>query len=121
MCGVLVALAAIETDESPAFLAGSAAWPPAAAPRNLAALKPWSASLERGDCVAFDLRTAWRGGADAVWRERSVVMVLGGEDGATAGGEEVWVDELRGLRGATPTTVVQWSKGVPPPDQEHYT
>lgn len=36
-------------------------------------------------------------------------------------GEVAWVDELRGKRGFTPTTVVQWSKGVAPPGQNWYT
>jgi len=40
---------------------------------------------------------------------------------AEAHGEVAWVDQLRGKRGVTPTTVVQWSKGVAPPGQNWYT
>jgi hypothetical protein len=123
-CAVLVALETIDADECPALLYGSHAWPPASVPRNLEKLGTLATSLERGDCIALDLNTAWklRGTQDTrgeSWLAKTAVIVFGGDD--ATGGEEVWLDELRGTRGFTPTTVVQWSKGVPPPDEQHYT
>jgi hypothetical protein len=141
MCGVVVALRPIDGDECPELLFGSHAWPPNASPRNLDKLSTWTASLERGDCIALRLHAAWKRPAGGVrmgesWREKCAVMVFGGDDMVAATGQaagqtvgeavgrgtrEVWLDDLKGLRGDSPTSVVQWSKGVPPPDQEHYT
>ena len=124
VCAVLVALESIDADECPALLHGSHTWPPAAVPRNLEKLGTFATSLQRGDCIALDMKTAWklRGPPDTrgeSWFAKTAVVVFGG--GEVPGGEEVWLDELRGSRGFTPTSVVQWSKGVPPPDEQHYT
>jgi hypothetical protein len=122
---VLLALDSIDADECPEMLYGSHLWPPAAAPRNLAKLPTWTASLQRGDCLAVNLGAAWRlqpgGDARAQWHSKAAVMVFGGDGASGEGVREVWWDDLRNSRGHTPTTVVQWSKGVPPPDQQHYT
>ena len=124
-CAVLLALDSIDADECPEMLYGSHLWPPAAAPRNLAKLPTWTASLQRGDCLAVNLGAAWRlqpgGDARAQWHSKAAVMVFGGDGTSGEGVREVWWDDLRNSRGHTPTTVVQWSKGVPPPDQQHYT
>ena len=123
-CAVLLALESIDVDECPELLFGSHLWPPAAAPRNLAALSTWTASLQRGDCLAVDLDAAWRlpgGDASAApWHSKAAVMLFGGDGAAGEGVQEVWWDDLGEGRGYTPTTVVQWSKGVPPPDEQHY-
>lgn len=123
-CAVLVALDSIDADQCPALLYGSHTWPEAAVPKNLDKLGTFTASLEPGDCIALDLRAAWKLShppvcANAGWRAKTAVLVFGGDD--VGAGEQVWVDELKGKRGFTPTTVVQWSKGVPPPDEQHYT
>jgi len=92
---------------------------------DLAKLPTWTASLQRGDCLAVNLGAAWRlqpgGDARAQWHSKAAVMVFGGDGASGEGVREVWWDDLRNSRGHTPTTVVQWSKGVPPPDQQHYT
>ena len=123
VCVVVVALDTITSDLCPDFLYGSHRWPKFGVPRNLDQLQTWSTSLERGDCVAFHLDAAWisrrEEEVEALWRSKTAVLVFG-DDGTGVEGGEVWVDELRGSRGYTPTSVVQWSKGVPPPDQEHY-
>ena len=139
LCAVLVALERIEVDECPQLLYASHTWPRSAVPRNLATLPTWKTSLERGDCIALNLYSAWKLRAVDVeqsseerpesWRSKAAVIVFGGDDVVSGGGRpevevpllQVWFDELRGLRGSTPTTVVQWSKGVPPPNQQHYT
>ena len=122
---MLLALDPIDADECPEMLYGSPLWPPAVAPRNLASLSTWTASLQRGDCLAVNLDAAWRlqpgGDARAQWLSKTAVMVFGGDGASGEGVREVWWDDLRNSRGYTPTSVVQWSKGVPPPDQQHYT
>lgn len=124
-CAVLLALDSIDADEFPEMLYGSHLWPPAATPRNLAALPTWTASLQRGDCLAMNLDAAWRlkpdGVAIARWYSKTAVMVFGGDGASGEDVREVWWDDLSNSRGYTPTTVVQWSKGVPPPNQQHYT
>jgi hypothetical protein len=124
-CAVLLALDSIDVDECPEMLYGSHLWPSAAAPRNLPSLRTWTASLQRGDCLAVNLDAAWRlqpgGDARAQWHSKTAVMLFGGDGASGEGVREVWWDDLSNSRGYTPTTVVQWSKGVPPPDQQHYT
>ena len=124
VCVVLVALESIDASECPALLFGSHTWPQEGVPRNLDKLGTLATSFERGDCIALDLKAAWKVrdselDADDDWRAKTAVLVFGGDD--VGAGEQVWFDELRGRRGSTPTTVVQWSKGVPPPDEQHYT
>ena len=139
LCVVVVALERIEVDECPQLLYASHTWPRSAVPRNLATLPTWTTSLERGDCIALNLYSSWKLRVVEVeerseerpesWRCKAAVIVFGGDDVVSGGGRsevevpllQVWFDELRGLRGSTPTTVVQWSKGVPPPNQQHYT
>jgi len=124
-CAVLLALDSIDADECPEMLYGSHLWPSTAAPRNLPSLPAWTASLQRGDCLAVNLDAAWRlqpgGDARKQWHSKTAVMLFGGDGASGQGVREVWWDDLSNSRGYTPTTVVQWSKGVPPPDQQHYT
>ena len=137
LCVVVVALERIEVDECPQLLYASHTWPRSAVPRNLATLPTLTTSLERGDCIVLNLYSAWKlrvaeessEERPQSWQSKAAVIVFGGDDVVSRDGRpevevpvlQVWVDDLHGLRGSTPTTVVQWSKGVPPPNQQHYT
>jgi hypothetical protein len=99
--------------------------PPEVRPPPTASGLPRSAVEERSPCKRFAAQampprscTVLYSGL-SVGNGASADAVLSAS--AEAHGEVAWVDQLMGKRGVTPTTVVQWSKGVAPPGQNWYT
>jgi len=121
-----VPLDSVSEDESIKVLRGSHLWSEDSFPKghqisaDVSQQLSIGADLEPGDCVAFHGRSVMN---KHVREGSGGVLVAYAADTADSSCnlEEVWEDKLYGMRGETPTTVVQWSKGIAPPNKDWYT